>query len=72
VVKRHLCEVLLPSEPFDPCGFGTDKVRMDDGSETEFGPGHVGFVPPGHDAWIVGNEPFVGIDFLNSHRLSRP
>jgi hypothetical protein len=31
VVKRHLCEELLPSEPFDPCGFGTDNVRMDDG-----------------------------------------
>jgi len=38
-------------------------VRMDDGSEAEFGPGDVGSIPPGHDAWIVGNEPFVSIDF---------
>ena len=38
-------------------------VRMDDGSEAEFGPGDVGSIPPGHDAWIVGNERFVGIDF---------
>ena len=36
---------------------GRIRVRMDDGSEAEFGPGDVGFVPPGHDAWIVGNEP---------------
>ena len=36
---------------------------MDDGSEAEFGPGDVGSIPPGHDAWIVGNEPFVSIDF---------
>ena len=38
-------------------------VRMDDGSEAEFGPGDVGSIPPGHDAWAVGDEPFISIDF---------
>jgi hypothetical protein len=38
-------------------------VKMDDGTEQEFGPGEVSYVPPGHDAWVVGNEPFVAIDF---------
>ena len=38
-------------------------VRMDDGSEVEFGSGDVGVIPPGHDAWIVGDEPCVGGDF---------
>jgi hypothetical protein len=38
-------------------------VRMDDGSESEFGPGDMGSIPPGHDAWIIGNEPFISIDF---------
>lgn len=37
-------------------------VRMDDGSEREFGPGDVGHIPPGHDAWVVGEEPVVVID----------
>jgi hypothetical protein len=37
-------------------------VVMDDGSEVEFGPGDVGHVPPGHDAWVVGNEPVVAVD----------
>jgi hypothetical protein len=37
-------------------------VRMDDGSEAEFGPGDVGAIPPGQDAWVVG-ESFIGIDF---------
>jgi hypothetical protein len=23
----------------------------------------VSYVPPGHDAWVVGNEPFIGVDF---------
>jgi hypothetical protein len=35
---------------------------MDDGSEAEFGPGVVGLIPPGHDAWVVGNEPAVMVD----------
>jgi quercetin dioxygenase-like cupin family protein len=35
---------------------------MDDGSEQEFGPGDLALIPPGHDAWVVGNEPVVTID----------
>jgi len=31
-------------------------VRMDDGSEAEFGPGDVGSIPPGHDAWVLGTN----------------
>ncbi len=42
---------------------GRIRVRMDDGTEQEFGPGEVSYVPPGHDAWVVGNEPFIAIDF---------
>ena len=38
-------------------------VRMDDGTEMEYGPGDVGVVPPGHDAWVIGNEPVIVIDF---------
>jgi ethanolamine utilization protein EutQ (cupin superfamily) len=37
-------------------------VVMDDGSTDEFGPGEISFIPPGHDAWVVGNEPVVVID----------
>ena len=36
---------------------------MDDGTEEEFGPGDAAIIPPGHNAWVVGNEPVVGIDF---------
>jgi hypothetical protein len=38
-------------------------VQMEDGPEYEFGPGDAYVVPPGHDAWVVGDEPAVGIDF---------
>ena len=37
-------------------------VVMDDGSEAEFGPGEVSLLPPGHDAWVVGDEPVVVLD----------
>jgi hypothetical protein len=35
----------------------------DDGSERELGPGDVYIIRPGHDAWIVSEEPYVGVDF---------
>jgi len=37
-------------------------VKMDDGTEIEFGPGDGGVIASGHDAWVVGNEPVVIID----------
>lgn len=42
---------------------GRMKVVMDDGTEMEMGPGDAADIPPGHDAWVVGNEPCVAIDF---------
>ncbi|OGG01702.1 cupin [Candidatus Gottesmanbacteria bacterium RBG_16_37_8] len=42
---------------------GTLHVVMADGTETDLKPGSVSLLPPGHDAWVVGNEPVVGVDF---------
>jgi quercetin dioxygenase-like cupin family protein len=42
---------------------GRIKVAMDDGTEEEFGPGDAAVIPPGHNAWVIGDEPVVGIDF---------
>jgi quercetin dioxygenase-like cupin family protein len=42
---------------------GRMKIVMDDGEETEYGPGDFGVIPPGHDAWISGDEPCVVIDW---------
>jgi hypothetical protein len=41
-------------------------VQTDDGEMDEFGPGDIGFIPPGHDAWVVGDEPFIAVDFQNN------
>jgi quercetin dioxygenase-like cupin family protein len=42
---------------------GRMKVVMDDGQEMEFGPGDFAVIPPGHDAWTVGDQPCVVIDW---------
>ncbi|WP_222598123.1 cupin domain-containing protein [Lentzea tibetensis] len=45
------------------CVSGRMKIVMDDGQEAEFGPGDLMIAPPGHDAWTVGSEPCVLIDW---------
>ena len=42
---------------------GVLKVLMDDGVELECKPGEVSLLPSGHDAWVVGDEPAVVVDF---------
>jgi class 3 adenylate cyclase len=42
---------------------GRLRVQMPDGTELETGPDEVFELPPGHDAWVVGDEPWVSIDF---------
>ncbi|MFN2487546.1 MAG: hypothetical protein ABR609_13240 [Acidimicrobiia bacterium] len=36
---------------------------MRDGTEMEFGPGEIGVIAPGHDAWVVGDESCAFVDF---------
>jgi quercetin dioxygenase-like cupin family protein len=45
---------------------GRLRIRMQDGSEMEFGPGDVAVVPPGHDGWVVGDEPAVWIELTEA------
>ena len=42
---------------------GTMRVKFEDGTEFDTKAGGVGHISPGHDAWVVGNEPVVIIDF---------
>jgi len=50
---------------------GRIRIKMDDGSEEEFGPGDVGYVPPGHNAWVVGNEPLIAVDFTGMKEYAK-
>jgi mannose-6-phosphate isomerase-like protein (cupin superfamily) len=51
---------------------GRIAVVMDDDSQAEFGPGEVSLLPPGHDAWVVGNDPVVVIDITGMVEYARP
>ena len=42
---------------------GQLRIQMADGIEIEFHAGDVFEIPPGHDAWVVGDEPVVTVDF---------
>jgi mannose-6-phosphate isomerase-like protein (cupin superfamily) len=47
-------------------------VKMRDGSQFEVGPGEVTYLPSGHDAWVIGNEPVVVVDWHGaSHYAQR-
>ena len=77
----HWSKHLAPAMRTDSCPVhhvqvllsGHFAVRMDDGEEVAFQPGDVMDIPPGHDAWVVGDDPAVLIDFAgNIDRLGLP
>ena len=45
---------------------GSIHVAHDDGSEAELGPGDAYLIEPGHDAWVVGDDQFVGVEISAS------
>jgi hypothetical protein len=59
IVKTRSCE----APHFQYHVSGVLRIRMDDGSEFDCRPGDVSLLPSGHDAWVVGNEPAVVVDF---------
>jgi hypothetical protein len=46
-------------------------VMHDDGSEGEIGPGDAYVIEPGHDAWVVGNEPVVLLEFESAETYAK-
>jgi len=41
-------------------------VVHDDGTSLELAPGESYYIGPGHDAWVVGDNPFVGVEFKSA------
>ncbi len=50
---------------------GTLTVKMNDGSQKTLGPGMSYTIPPGHDAWVEGNEPYVGIEVMSAEEFAK-
>ncbi|HLI96209.1 MAG TPA: cupin domain-containing protein [Candidatus Baltobacteraceae bacterium] len=50
---------------------GRLSIRMDDGTEFIAGPGDVTSLPQGHDAWVVGDEPVVVVDWFGASNYAK-
>ena len=51
---------------------GRMTVRINDGTERTISAGQSYTIPPGHDAWVVGDEPFVGIEVMSAEQYAKP
>ena len=51
---------------------GRAAVLMDDGTEVVMEPGDLFYVPPGHDSWVVGDEPYVSLHFMGADDYAAP
>ena len=49
---------------------GRAAVKMDDGEERIMEPGDLFYVPPGHDSWVVGNEPYISLHVMGSENYA--
>ena len=45
---------------------GRATASMSDGNIIEMKPGDLFYIPPGHDSWVVGDEPYVSLHFLGA------
>ncbi len=51
---------------------GRLKIRLQDGTEKTIGPGESYTIPPGHDGWVEGKEPCVGIEVMSADVYGKP
>ena len=68
VVKTDSCQV-------SHVGFavsGRLTVRIKDGTQKTIVAGDSYTIPPGHDAWVEGNERFVGIEVMSAEQYAKP
>ena len=50
---------------------GRIHVQMDDGAAVELGAGDAFEIPPGHDAWVIGDEPWISVDFAGRRLFAK-
>jgi len=67
VAGTELCEV----EHVGLVVTGRCRVRMRDGTEMELGPGDIFHIAPGHDSWVVGDEPYVSLHITGGEQYAK-
>jgi hypothetical protein len=67
VVKTDLCQLSHAGYAVSGCL----TVQMKDGTKKNIAAGESYTIPPGHDAWIEGNERFVGIEVMSADQYAK-
>lgn len=68
VIGTETCEVAHAGYAVS----GQVVIRLQDGHEETIHAGESYTIPPGHDAWVDGDTPFVGIEVLSAEQFARP
>lgn len=68
VVHTDLCQV----SHFGYVCSGALTVQMADGTKKTLHEGESYTIPPGHDAWVEGGEPFTSIEVLGAENYAKP
>ena len=68
VVKTESCQASHVGYAVSGCL----TVRMKDGTQKNIVAGDSYTIPPGHDAWVDGNERFVGIEVMSAEQYAKP
>ena len=67
VVKTDSCQVSHAGYAVS----GRLIVQLSDGTEKTIAAGDAYTIPPGHDAWVEGNEPFVAIEVMSAEQFAK-
>ena len=67
VVGTQTCQVAHVGHAMS----GRITVRMDDGTQKTIAPGESYTIPPGHDAWVEGHEPFVCLEVMSAEQFAK-
>jgi len=67
IAKTNTCE----APHFQYHVAGVMRILMDDGAEYECHPGSISLLPSGHDAWVVGDEPVIVVDFQGMYNFGK-
>ena len=68
IVKTETCQVAHVGYAVS----GRIIIKMNDGSQATIAPGMSYTIPPGHEAWVEGGEPFVAIEVMSAEQYAKP
>ncbi|HET7263332.1 MAG TPA: cupin domain-containing protein [bacterium] len=68
VVKTDTCQMAHVGYAVS----GRLTIKMNDGTQRSITSGMSYTIPPGHDAWVEGGEPFVGIEVMSAEHFAKP